>query len=98
MSSVPRWERSLGGGHGNPIQYSCLENPMDRGTWWATVHRVAQNRTQLKQLYILGRYYWHIVSSSSLLTSFFFLGGSCNFSFFISNFIHLSLYAFSWGV
>ena len=39
--------RSPGGGHGNPLQYSCLENPMDRGAWWATVHGVAQSRTQL---------------------------------------------------
>ena len=42
--------RSPGGGHGNPLQYSCLENPMDRGAWWATVHRVAKSRTGLKQL------------------------------------------------
>ena len=34
-----------GGGHGNPLQYSYLENPMDRGAWWATVHGVAKNRT-----------------------------------------------------
>ena len=34
--------RSPGGGHGNPLQYSCLENPIDRGAWWALVHRVAQ--------------------------------------------------------
>ena len=47
---IPRLERSLRGGHGNLLQYSCLENPMDRGTWWATVHRVAKSRTQLKQL------------------------------------------------
>ena len=33
---------------GNPLQYSCLENPMDRGTWWATVYRVAKSRTRLK--------------------------------------------------
>ena len=33
---------SPGGGHGNPSQYSCLENPVDRGAWWATVHRVAE--------------------------------------------------------
>jgi len=39
--------RSPGGGHGNPLQYSCLENPMDRGAWWATV-RVAESWTQLK--------------------------------------------------
>ena len=40
LDSVPRMGRSSGGGHGNPLQYSCLENPMDRGPWWATVHRV----------------------------------------------------------
>ena len=39
--------RSLGGGHGNPIQYSCLENPMDRAAWQATVHRDAENQTGL---------------------------------------------------
>ena len=42
--------RSPGEGHGNPLQYSCLENPMDRGAWWATVHGVAKSQTQLKQL------------------------------------------------
>ena len=40
-------EQFPGGGHGNPPQYSCLENPMDRGTWQAAVHGVAQSRTQL---------------------------------------------------
>ena len=39
-----------GGRYGNPLQYSCLENPMDRGTWRATVHGVTKNWTQLKQL------------------------------------------------
>ena len=39
--------RFPGEGNGNPPQYSCLENPMDRGTWWATVHGVAKSRTQL---------------------------------------------------
>jgi len=42
--------RSHGEGHGNPLQYSCLENPMDRGAWQATVHRIAKSWTQLKQL------------------------------------------------
>ena len=37
---IPGSGRSSGGGHGNPLQYSCLENPMDGGAWWATVHRV----------------------------------------------------------
>ena len=38
------------GGRVNPLQYSCLENPMGRGAWWAIVHRVAKSQTQLKQL------------------------------------------------
>ena len=42
VGSIPEWGRSLGGGHGNPLQYSCLENPRDRGAWWATVQRVAK--------------------------------------------------------
>ena len=42
--------RSPGGGQGNPLQYSCLENPMDRGAWWAAVHRVSQSWTRLKRL------------------------------------------------
>ena len=46
-SSIPGLGRSLGEGNGNPLQYSCLENPMDRGAWWATVHRVAKSWTQL---------------------------------------------------
>ena len=41
--------RSSGRGHDNPLQYSCLENAMDRGAWWATVHRVAQSWTQQKR-------------------------------------------------
>ena len=40
-------EDSPGGGHGNPLQYSCLENSMDRGAWWAIVHRVAKSQTRL---------------------------------------------------
>ena len=38
LDPIPGWGRSPGGGHGSPLQYSCLENPMDRGAWWATVH------------------------------------------------------------
>ena len=40
--SIPGSGRSRGGGHGNPLQYSCLENPMDRGAWRATVHSVTE--------------------------------------------------------
>ena len=42
--------RSPGEGNGKSLQYSCLQNPMDRGAWWATVHRVAKSQTRLKQL------------------------------------------------
>ena len=45
VSSIPGSERSLGGGNGNPLQYSCLENPMDRGAWQVTVHRVTKSWT-----------------------------------------------------
>ena len=47
---IPGLGRSPGGRHGNPLQYSCLENPMDRGDWWAMVHRVTKSWTQLSQL------------------------------------------------
>ena len=47
---IPWLGRFPGGGHGNPFQYSCLENSKDRGTWGAIVHRDTQSRTQLKQL------------------------------------------------
>ena len=43
--SIPGSGRSPGGGHGNPLQHSCLEDPMDRGAWWATVHGVAKSQT-----------------------------------------------------
>ena len=43
--SIPETGRSPGGGHGDPLQYSCLENPMERGAWQATVHRVTQSWT-----------------------------------------------------
>ena len=42
---IPGLERSYGEGNGNPLQYSCLENSMDRGAWWAIVHGVAKSQT-----------------------------------------------------
>ena len=47
LGSIPGSGRSPGEGKGNPLQYSCLENPMDGGAWWATVHGVAKSQTQL---------------------------------------------------
>jgi len=43
LGSIPRSGRSPGGGNGNPLQYSCLENSMDREAWWATLHGVAKS-------------------------------------------------------
>ena len=50
VGSIPGLGRSPGGGHGNPLQYFCLENPMDRGAWWAAAHRVTKIWTRLKLL------------------------------------------------
>ena len=50
VGSIPGSGTSPGGEHGNPLQYSCIENPMDRGAWRAMVQRVAKSQTQLKQL------------------------------------------------
>ena len=49
VGSIPGWGRSPGGGHGNPLQYSWLENPMDRGAWWATIHVVAKRHDRATQ-------------------------------------------------
>ena len=45
LGSIPGLERFPGEGNGNPLQYSCLKNPMDRGPWWAAVHGLAKSRT-----------------------------------------------------
>ena len=45
MGSIPVWGRAPGEGNGNPLHYACLENPMDRGAWWATVHGHKQSDT-----------------------------------------------------
>ena len=50
LGSIPGSGRSPGEGNGNPLQYSCLEIPMDGGAWWATVHGVAKSRTRLSDL------------------------------------------------
>ena len=48
--SIPGLGKSFGGGHGNPLWYSCLGNAADRAAWWATVHKVTKSWTELKQL------------------------------------------------
>ena len=53
VGSIPGLGRSPGGGSDNPLQYSCLENLIDREAWWATVHGVKKSQTRLKQLSII---------------------------------------------
>ena len=53
LSLIPGLGRSPGGGNINTVQYSCLENPMDRGVWWATVHRVTKSQDTTKRLHSL---------------------------------------------
>ena len=72
--SIPGLGRSPGEGNGNPLQYSCLENPKDRGAWWATVYGVAKSRTRLSDFTSL-RLFWfglrfYIYSNSLLKNKF----------------------------
>ena len=55
VGSISGSGRSPGEGHDNPLQYFCLENPMDKEAWWTTVHGVSQSQTQLKQLSYMGK-------------------------------------------
>ena len=71
--------RSPGGGHGNLLQYCWLENPMDKGAWWATVHGVAQSRTRLKQFSTHAWWHW-------MPWSWFFLNVELQATFLLSSF------------
>ena len=61
--SIPGSGRSPGGGNGNPLLSSCLENPMDRGLWKAMVHGVAESQRRLKWLSTIFMYFKHIMST-----------------------------------
>ena len=72
--SITGLRRSHGGGNGNPLQYSCLENSMDRGVWWATVHQVAKNQTQLSDwthINLLPSGWFHFCPTHPLALSLF---------------------------
>ena len=73
------WEDPLGGGHGNPLQYSCLENLMDRGAWRATVHGVTESQTRLSthtHVYYLYKHFSQYLSGFfNLCLAIFFFGG-----------------------
>ena len=62
VGSIPGWGRSPRGGNGNPLQYSCLENPLDRGAWWATVQEVVKSQT-LPSMHMSREKLWCLDSS-----------------------------------
>ena len=68
VGSIPGLGRSPEGGHGNPLQYSCLENPMDRGAERATVHGIAKSRAQFPPKHSLGGERWELGTGDRLLT------------------------------
>ena len=70
LGSISGSGRSSGGGNGNPLQYSCLENPMDRGAWWATVHGVAKSRTRLRDFTSLNCFYYYMMAYLYQLINF----------------------------
>ena len=62
--SIPGSGRSPGEGNGNPLQYFCLENPIDRGAWWATVHGVAKSQTRLSDYTLAIKGIYIVIHSS----------------------------------
>ena len=74
---IPGLGRSPGGGHGNQLQYSCLESPMNRGDWQATIHRVSKSQTRLKQ--VSTHNVVNLMSCSFLTTLFWWNVSSRNF-------------------
>jgi len=79
--------RSLGGGNGNPLQYSCLKNPMDRRTWWHTVHGVPKSQTWLKWLSM----HTLIIHEVNNLSYVYWSG-----TWFLGNWLFASLSTFYW--
>ena len=65
LGSIPRSGRPPGEGNGNSLQYFCLKNPMDRGKWWATVHRVTESQSQLSKTTTMKRIAVFILYSHS---------------------------------
>ena len=83
--SIPGSGRSPGEGNGNSLQYSCLENPMDGGAWWATVHRVTKNRTRLSN-------FTHSTYDAWLLIAILPHTAQDRYFDFTSRFLHLACY------
>ena len=71
---IPGCGKSPRGGNGNPLQYSCLKNPVDRGPWWATVHGVSKSRTQLSKNLLLQVTFKKIKKENTLTESRWIVG------------------------
>ena len=67
LGSIPGSGRSPGEGKGNPLQYSCLENPTDGGAWWATVHRVVKSQTRLSDFTFTFRKWWTLTGPGHMV-------------------------------
>ena len=81
VGSIPGSGRSPGGGHGNSLQYSCLESPMDRGVWWATICGVTRSWTRLKRLSTAYRAHvgWGLMAPKTQTLPFSILVKGCGF-------------------
>ena len=100
VSLIPGWGRSPGGGHGNPLQYSYLENPMDRGAWWASVHGVKKSQTWLKRLSMYAPTIyspWNELKSLSLLNDYTVITDFVWLLSFVSAFSHFPNEVYSWA-
>ena len=73
LGLIPGSGSAPGEGNGNPLQYSCMENPMDRGAWWATVHVVAKSQARLGDLTYLLTYYYYIILIQHLLRAKYYI-------------------------
>ena len=94
---IPGSGRSPGGGHGNPLQYSCLENPKDRESWQDTVHWVTQSQTQLKQPNMHACTQCGITDIFNLTLEFGFLYKSSLFITLVFIFFYHTLVAFNFS-
>ena len=71
QGSIPGSRRSPGEGNSNPLQYSCLENPMDREAWWATVHGVSESQTRLSDFTLDNKVVFQFINGLSILKIIF---------------------------
>ena len=94
LGLIPELGRSPGEGNDNPLQYSCLENPMDRGAWWATIHGVTKSRTRLSDFtftFILLAYFQSSIHAAACIRISFLLRLN-NISLYVYTTLNLSIH------